>query len=235
MQSAVAAPTIAPGLEKSLASAAGVAAIADGPSLAQAAWNEANSLSRLSKLWGLKEEAVKGDCSDLASAGLYCYRLQTGLGQARELDRPFLLKLKAAAGADKWVLVREMDALQARLETANGPAMIRLPQLEAASDSEVLTLWRMDPGFRVQLLKGMRGPDVDWLARQLAAWADPASNARPQDSIMDAALIQRVRQFQQVQGLGADGVVGPRTWMKLNAVAGLSEPRLQASLNLASR
>ncbi len=234
VQSAVAAPAISPRLEQSLAPAAAkVASIADAQSLARAAWSEEDGLPQLSKLWGMQEQAGKGDCPELAGVGLFCYRLQMGLGQARELDRPFLLKLKAAG--EKWVLVRDMDALQARLETANGPAAIRLPQLEAASDLEVLTLWRMDPGFRVQLLKGMRGPDVDWLARQLAAWADSAADAKPQDSVMDAALINRVRQFQQVQGLGADGVVGPRTWMKLNAVAGLSEPRLQASLNLASR
>jgi general secretion pathway protein A len=222
----------------------------DGAALHQLALGEEQMLPHLATAWGGRAdgERAQGEpavsnatCANLASTGLFCYRLRAGLGQARELDRPFLLKLKSpvatggAVGAGAWVLVREMNGHEARLESRQGVARIRLPLLEAASAGEVLSLWRMDPAFRVQLTVGMRGPDVDWLARQLARWESGSVEAGIRDVQMDVKLVDRVRQFQQLQGLDADGLVGPRTWMKLHAIAGQREPRLQAPLNLASR
>lgn len=265
--------------------------IVDGAALRRLALSEERMLPRLSAAWGERSEIARADgeraagehakgertdgpllanstCADLVSKGLFCYRLRAGLGQARELDRPFLLKLKGAmatvgapgmggttgtggmvgaaggtaggtaggaVGAGAWVLVREMNGHEARLESPQGMMRIRLPLLEAASAGEVLSLWRMDPAFRTQLTAGMRGPDVDWLARQLARWESGSPGAAMRDVQLDATLINRIRQFQQLQGLDADGLVGPRTWMKLHAIAGLREPRLQAPLNLASR
>ena len=44
----------------------------------------------------------------------------------------------------------------------------------------------------------------------------------------DAALLKtQLRSFQLAQGLVADGQVGPMTFMQLNRVAGVEEPRLR--------
>ncbi|MEO7642027.1 MAG: peptidoglycan-binding domain-containing protein, partial [Ramlibacter sp.] len=43
----------------------------------------------------------------------------------------------------------------------------------------------------------------------------------------EAALAPRVRAFQVAQGLPADGRPGPMTFMQLNRVAGVDEPRLR--------
>ena len=36
----------------------------------------------------------------------------------------------------------------------------------------------------------------------------------------------RLRAFQSAQGLKADGMAGPRTYMRLNQLGGVAEPRL---------
>jgi general secretion pathway protein A len=41
-------------------------------------------------------------------------------------------------------------------------------------------------------------------------------------------LVRRVQAFQAAEGLTPDGVVGPRTFMLLNAAAGIVEPSLNA-------
>ena len=38
-----------------------------------------------------------------------------------------------------------------------------------------------------------------------------------------------LREFQSQQNLKADGVAGPRTYMRLSQLAGISEPRLLAA------
>jgi general secretion pathway protein A len=47
--------------------------------------------------------------------------------------------------------------------------------------------------------------------------------------LFDEKMAQRVREFQLAQGLGADGKVGPLTFMHLNRIAGFDEPRLKTS------
>ena len=44
-----------------------------------------------------------------------------------------------------------------------------------------------------------------------------------------AALRQRIAAFQVLQGLPSDGRAGPLTLMQLNRVAGVDEPRLEAT------
>ena len=45
--------------------------------------------------------------------------------------------------------------------------------------------------------------------------------------IQNAALKARVRAFQLAQGLPADGLLGPLTFMQLNRAGGVDEPVLR--------
>ena len=74
------------------------------------------------------------------------------------------------------------------------------------------------------LRPGDRDPRVILLRRKLEAWErivapDPAEAVTAidaQDDVYDAALIERVRRFQMLTGLDADGHVGPQTTAVLN-------------------
>jgi general secretion pathway protein A len=78
--------------------------------------------------------------------------------------------------------------------------------------------------FRDQVRPGDTGADVDWIAARLAALdkADPPRPAQP----LDEAALRRLRAFQAGQNLKPDGVAGPRTYMRLNQLSGVDEPRL---------
>ena len=53
---------------------------------------------------------------------------------------------------------------------------------------------------------------------------------KPQDNQpLDAASQRLLREFQISQNLKADGVAGPKTFIRLNQLGGVNEPRLQAS------
>jgi general secretion pathway protein A len=49
------------------------------------------------------------------------------------------------------------------------------------------------------------------------------------DQPLDEATRRLLRTFQAKQNLKADGVAGPRTYMRLNQLSGVDEPRLLAA------
>jgi len=83
----------------------------------------------------------------------------------------------------------------------------------------------MPPDAHDNIRSGERGRAVAWLARQLAQAqgrvAEPGDNP-----LFDQALLRQVKQFQLTEGLIPDGVVGPRTLMRLAGVADRTAPKL---------
>jgi general secretion pathway protein A len=115
----------------------------------------------------------------------------------------------------------------AGLQVGDQVHIVSLVALGRRMPGRFLTLWRAPADFRASLKSGDRGADVDWVAARLAVvnnYAQPEPG-RP----FDAALASEVRTFQTAQGLPADGIVGPKTMMALNAAAGVAEPQLAES------
>jgi general secretion pathway protein A len=69
---------------------------------------------------------------------------------------------------------------------------------------------------------------VDWIAEHLANMNN--ATVPPADQPFGKHMQELLRDFQSKQNLKADGVAGPRTWMRLNQMSGVEEPRL-LSLN----
>ncbi len=74
------------------------------------------------------------------------------------------------------------------------------------------------------MTEGASGPLVDRLATQMAQFAGEPPPAPGQP--MDAELLAKVGRFQAAHGLPVDGKAGPTTFMQINRVAGIDEPRL---------
>ena len=104
---------------------------------------------------------------------------------------------------------------------------IGIGTLATRFDGAFTTFWRMPRFFRDQVARGDQGPDVDWIAGRLAQINRVPAPAAGQP--LDAATFDLLRRFQTQQNLKADGVAGPRTYMRLNQLSGASEPRLLAA------
>ncbi len=73
---------------------------------------------------------------------------------------------------------------------------------------------------------GDRGPAVDWL-RQSLARAEGRSELLAEDHRgFDASFQESVKRFQAANGLKSDGIVGPQTIIRLNAVIHSGDPHL---------
>jgi general secretion pathway protein A len=185
---------------------------------------------QLAKLWGVSLP-LEDPCVAARDQNLHCYRSSRGFVELRQLDRPALLTLHDRAGRIYHVLLTGLSDSSATLAAGNASQTVSLLVLARYFDGEFTTLWRAARLHRGHLEVGNKGPEVDWVAAQLAKLnGDKAPDA---NQPFDKNMSERIREFQSAQGLQADGVVGPLTFMHLNRVAGVEEPRLKTSLTAA--
>jgi general secretion pathway protein A len=183
------------------------------------------ALRQLAALWG--QTVPEGEfCPAAAKLNLRCLHAKGGLEDLRRLDRPAVLKLNDDPIAPRFALLTAMDGQRATLSIGGKSEQVDLDTLANRFDGSFITLWRTPRGWRDEVSAGDHGPDVDWLAKRLAALR---GLKKPQDDQpLDGATQQLLREFQVSQNLKADGVAGPKTFIRLSQLAGISEPRLQA-------
>ncbi len=117
-----------------------------------------------------------------------------------------------------------MDGDSVTLSLKGRAQKIGLGTLASRFDGGYVTFWSMPSLFREQINAGERGPEVEWIAARLAqANGQPVPRAK---RTLDLALQEQLRVFQAQHNLKADGVAGPRTYMRLNQLTGVAEPRL---------
>jgi general secretion pathway protein A len=183
-----------------------------------------DALHELGALWGQQLPAAE-PCAAAPRLGLRCYQGRGGIYELRLLDRPAIVALHDGQKVG-YALLTKLGADSATLSAAGRSEQVSLGALATRFDGEFTTLWQAPRGFRDQVGPGDRGPDVDWIAARLAQLNKTA--APPAARPLDEPTARNLRAFQAAQNLKADGVAGPRTYMRLNQVSGVEEPRLLA-------
>jgi general secretion pathway protein A len=181
------------------------------------AWRE------LARDW--KAEPGTGEpCKALLNERLYCFSSKNlSLALIRELERPGILTLDAATGKPSYAVLTALTRDTATLRAAGTEQKVTLAALAARWQGGFATLWQAPPGYTGRT--GLDGETVDWIAGHLAAVNGLPAPAGPRS--FDASLKAQLRSFQLAKGLVADGQPGPLTFMQLNRVAGVDEPRLR--------
>jgi general secretion pathway protein A len=181
------------------------------------------ALRRLAGLWGITPGA--GDaCAEAAKLNLRCLAARGSLEELRLLDRPVLLSLDDDPARPTYALLLALDERMATLEIGGRRSRIALAELDNRYDGSFTTFWRAPRGWRDQVMAGEHGAEVDWLARRLAQWR---GEPRPADDApLAGATLRWLRAFQADRQLKADGVAGPKTFIRLSQLGGVQEPRL---------
>ncbi len=184
-------------------------------------------LRQLAALWG--EHLPAGDaCQAAARAGLRCLHSRGGVAELRVLDRPAMLVLRGnEGGGEQLALLTKVQGEMASVQFDGHSVSISVAELARRSDGDFVTFWRAPRNWRDEVPLGARGADVDWLAARLAQLHGlplPSANLP-----LDADLQRRLREFQLSQNLKADGLAGPKTFMRLMQLGDNTEPRLSRS------
>ncbi|PWF46023.1 ExeA family protein [Massilia glaciei] len=183
-----------------------------------------DALRELASLWGAP--LPEGEpCAAAIRIDLRCNQGRGGVYDLRLLDRPAIVTLREGQDQRHAVLTR-LDDKTATLSLNGVSQVVDLATLAARFDGSYTTFWRIPRSFRDEVRAGEQGADVDWIAARLAQAA--GQPAPPPNAYFGSASQQLLRAFQNQQNLKADGVAGPRTFMRLNQMSGVAEPRLLA-------
>ncbi len=186
---------------------------------------QAEALRELGALWG-QQLPTEEPCQGAPKLNLRCYQGRGGLYELRLLDRPAIVALHDGQKLG-YAVLSGMDEGSATLSVNGQRQKVGLGALATRLDGEFTTLWKVPRAFREEVRPGDSGPDVDWIAGRLAALNKV--DAPRTDLPLGDATRRQLRSFQAKQNLKADGVAGPRTYMRLNQLSGVDEPRLLAA------
>jgi general secretion pathway protein A len=187
--------------------------------------DEASALRALATRWG-RALPDGQPCQVAYRIDLRCLQGRGGLYELRQLDRPAVITLREGA-ATRYAVLVGMDEGSVTIDTGRQRERVDLATLAPRFTGEYTTFWKMSGGFRDQLALGDHGGDVDWIATRLSGLN--RTETPPARQPFDARTQDLLRAFQQKQGLIADGVPGPRTYIRLNQLTGVEEPRLLAA------
>ncbi len=205
--------------------AATPAAVPSAPAATPAYASADDALRELAGLWGQKLGAGE-PCQAALKLNLHCHQGKGGLYELRLLDRPAILTLHDGQQVGYAVLAR-LDDTSATLRVDGKLQTLSVAAVATRFDGEYTTFWTAPRGFRAQVAEGESGPDVDWVAARLAQLNGIEAPAA--DQPLDRRMQKLLREFQARQNLKADGVTGPRTYMRLSQLGGVAEPRLLAA------
>ena len=181
------------------------------------AWRE------LVPLWGI-DPGTLDPCTAAARQQVRCSKFVGTMPLLKNLARPGVVSLRDANGRTVSVVLVGLGPTTATLHAGAQTLVAKSSAFANVWRGDFGTLWRVPPGYVTAIDMGASGPVVDLLAAQLARLDNQPAPETPQT--MDAALRERVTRFQAARGLGTDGRAGPTTFMQLNRVTGVDEPRL---------
>lgn len=173
-------------------------------------------LSSLIDIWNAHPRVAPGEnvCHALAREKLGCFKSLGDFGELRLLNRPAILTLSSGRGGTQHVLLRELGAEDALLQTSNGPIRLGLEQIGLLWTGEFLMLWRLDTED-AYINSETHGASIVWLRQRLAE-AENKKLKPPISSKFDEDLHQTLLRFQAARGLDQDGLAGARTLIVLS-------------------
>ncbi len=168
-------------------------------------------------------------CDFAPKAGLQCLSRRGGWGEIRQLDTPVVLELWDQQSVPYYAGVLSIEGDRYRLALGERTMTVAPRDLRDNWFGAYVLLWQTPPNYFGNLREGDDHPSVLWLHQHLLQ-LQPQAGSQP-DTFFDEDLHRIVLQFQTAEGLLADGIVGPLTWIRLSDRLNLPAPKLSVSLD----
>ena len=178
----------------------------------------------LFKAWGADYSGGEL-CPQAEAVGLRCRSERGSLLELRQLNRPAVLTLRNTHGKEFHATLINLDAQHATLMVGETSSTIDLGLLASHWSGNYHMLWRAPEALRETLRPGASGAAVAWVIQQLDR-LEGKIHPIIDTPLFDAALGERIKQFQRTRGLTPDGNVGPKTLIHLVGDSDTTAPKL---------
>ncbi|MEJ2307680.1 MAG: AAA family ATPase [Gammaproteobacteria bacterium] len=197
---------------------------------AQASREEA--FAEIFSAWDLAydAESMTEPCDYAAESGLQCLALQGNWSRLFDLDRPSILQVRLSDQQLYYLAVMGIDEDRVVIHLDDEVQTFSRREIDRYWYGDFELLWQMPPtGYRSALYPGESGPEVEWLRDRLQEITGDDLEPEGAYNRFDERLAEMVRQFQIVNSLKPDAIVGVQTIIRLNSAAPSDTgPRLRA-------
>ncbi|MCR9261467.1 MAG: AAA family ATPase [Pseudomonadaceae bacterium] len=166
-------------------------------------------------------------CDFAPQVGLQCLSRNGSWSEINSINSPVILELWDSQESPYYAALLGYDGELYRLRLGERDVSVSPRDLRDAWFGTYVLIWQTPPGYSGSLRQGDNHPTVAWLRERLEEldYAAPASSA---DAYFDDSLAAAVTAFQNSEGLLADGIVGPLTWIRLSDRLELPAPTLRS-------
>lgn len=184
--------------------------------------------------WGADFPLVGDEipCDFAPQVGLQCLRRNGGWSELEQLDTPAVLELLDENPTPYYAALLRADTNRYEIELGDESLLISRQDLRDNWFGSYVMLWQTPPDYTGSLRLGDRHSSVGWLRDKLIelapALAPDATAGAADPNYFDASLRQAVLAFQRREGLLADGIVGPMTWIRVGNLLDLPAPKLRS-------
>jgi general secretion pathway protein A len=185
--------------------------------------SERDAWQELGSFWRLVSNG-EDPCRAAERQQVFCFKSRSDLALIRQLDRPGIVTLYDQTNTPAYALLIGLSGTQATLRAGGVSRTMPLAALARIWRGDFATYWQAPAGYNGRPVEA-GSPVAEQLAARLAAY--DGSSPPPGRRELNAWLKAHVSAFQLAQGLKPDGTAGATTFMQLNRVSGIDEPRLQ--------
>ena len=198
-------------------------------------WSAGQSVQRskdmafqsLFKQWNLPLRINTGinACQQAQLNGLRCLSASGNLNKLIQLNKPVILKFFDEKGNEFYAVLISYDGKTATVEVDNQMKKVDSKEIEKYWYGDYVLLWTPPKNFNINIRPGYKGPEVDWLDRQLSLIQGRKPKA-VKSLVYNKELVNYMKKFQLSKGFIPDGVVGPHTLILLSNASGNNGPAL---------
>ena len=197
--------------------------------LTQASYQDEAMLT-LFRIWGFEPSLDDATCDNAARVGLMCQQGSGKLEEVAALDHPAVVRLFDENATEFYADLLRLDDKSADLLIDGETWTVTRPWLEQAWGDDYTLLWRLPKSGSRSINANSSKADLQWLENALSR----AFKERPRKvSKFDSQLAEKLKRFQQAEGLKPDGVAGTQTLIRLNARGREPMPRLDRPADVA--
>jgi len=166
-------------------------------------------------------------CDFAPKVGLQCLSRNGSWSEITSINTPVVLELWDTRENPYYAALLGYDGELYTLRLGEQDISVSPRDLRDAWFGTYVLLWQTPPGYSGSLRLGDNHPTVAWLRERLEELDYPAP-ASSEDAYFDDGLAAAVTSFQNTEGLLADGIVGPLTWIRLSDRLNLPAPTLRS-------